>query len=88
MQEHFNEIRNVKLKVIDVRTALCNALELTEHASSGDAKSQLQLALNYHRGYGVPMNKELAAKWFTLAADSNQTAQGYPVINKLLFTYL
>jgi len=50
----------------DYQAAFDNWLPLAE---SGDADSQYSMGLLYANGFGVPLDDDLALKWYLLAAD-------------------
>ncbi len=50
-----------------------------DFAEQGDRDGQLKLAYLYDQGLGMPVDKALAAKWYTLSAE-----QGQPVAQYLL----
>ncbi len=43
--------------------------ELRPLAQEGDATSQFNLGVMYHKGYGVPQDYKEAVRWYRLAAE-------------------
>ena len=46
-------------------------------ASDGNARAQIILGRCYENGLGVPQDMEMAAKWFRLAAEQNNSKPRY-----------